>query len=339
MGGSVRFRGAAILHSNRANLGLATAAVARRNGRVLFWQFPGGSAVVPPSTSVNEPTTRLLRDRMRRVFRHLPKALGGSEEPLHQLRIAGRRLRVALPLLARKPEGRRVRRSLVILRQVTRTAGSSRDLDVMVSLFDERWRELPPQSDDLKVLRRRLLAARSRSRRQMAEGLLDLEIARLRRDLRTIQARGGEPLFTFFVRTRHARDEEGAELLTGLTNLADRFDPEGLHRIRIDARHLRYIAELLDTLKGQSSGAHLLFKELQEGLGKIRDSYVLSAWFSRQKALSRKRGQEGVAHEAEALEEHFLETSKEHHRALLSKQPRLMAERALIAMGGSRTAA
>jgi CHAD domain-containing protein len=295
--------------------------------------------VVPPSTSVDEPTTRLLKDRMRRVFRHLPKALAGNEEPLHQLRIAGRRLRVALPLLAQKPEGRRVKRSLVIMRQVTRTAGSSRDLDVMVSLFEDRRREMRPESADLKVLRRRLLAARSRSRRQMAEGLLDLEIARLRRDLRAIQGRGGETLFTFFVRTRQFRDEEGAELLTGLANLADRFDPEGLHRIRIDARRLRYTAELLDAVKGQSSGAPLLFKELQEGLGKIRDAYVLSAWFSRQKVHSRRRGQEGVALEAEALEAYFLEKSREHHRALLAQQPRLMAERALIAMGSSRSAA
>jgi CHAD domain-containing protein len=173
----------------------------------------------------------------------------------------------------------------------------------------------------------------------MAEGLLDLEIARLRRDLRAIQGRGGEPLFTFFVRTRQAREEEGSALLTGLANLADRFDPDGLHKIRIDARRLRYMAELLDVLKGQSSGAALLFKELQESLGKIRDSYVLSAWCAKQKAMSRKRGQEAVALEAEALEQHFLVTSQEHHRALLSKQPRLMAERALAAMGGSRTAA
>ena len=295
--------------------------------------------MVPPSTSINEPTTRLLKDRMRRVFRHLPKALAGNEEPLHQLRIAGRRLRVALPLLARKPEGRRVKRSLTILRQVTRTAGSSRDLDVMVALFDESWRAMHPQSTELTVLRRRLLAARSRSRRKMAEGLLDLEIARLRRDLRAIQGRGGEPLFTFFVRTRQARDEEGADLLTGLANLADRFDPEGLHRIRIDARRLRYMAELLDSLKGQSSGAPLLFKELQEGLGKIRDSYVLSAWFTKQMARSRRVGQEALALEAEALAQHFLEASKGHHQALLALQPGLMAERALIAMGGSRSAA
>ena len=59
---------------------------------------------------------------MRGVFRHLPKGLAGDEEAIHQMRIAGRRLRVALPLVARKPDGRRVKRALGVLRELTRTA-------------------------------------------------------------------------------------------------------------------------------------------------------------------------------------------------------------------------
>jgi CHAD domain-containing protein len=152
-------------------------------------------------------------------------------------------------------------------------------------------------------------------------------------------ARGGESLFSFFVRLRRARDAEGAQLLAGLAGAADRFDPEALHRIRIRARRLRYMAELLDSLKGQSSGAPPLLKELQEGLGMIRDTYVLSAWFRKQSGASRARGQGALADEARALEAHFLEKSQEHHRGFLARQPLHMAERALLAMGGSRTAA
>jgi hypothetical protein len=74
--------------------------------------------------------TDLLRTRVKELFRHLPKGLAGDQEAIHQMRVAGRRLQVALPLLAKKPEGRRVRRSLEVLRELTRTAGGSRDLDV-----------------------------------------------------------------------------------------------------------------------------------------------------------------------------------------------------------------
>ncbi|PYQ20034.1 MAG: hypothetical protein DMF81_19925, partial [Acidobacteria bacterium] len=86
----------------------------------------------------------MLKDRIRALFRQLPKALTGDEESIHQMRVAGRRLRVALPLLARKPHGRRVRRARRILRQLTRAGGTSRDMDVSLSLFEERVKKIGP---------------------------------------------------------------------------------------------------------------------------------------------------------------------------------------------------
>src|SRR5262245_48114862 len=77
---------------------------------------------------------RLLRAKVREVFRHLPKALSGDAEAVHQMRVAARRLRVALPLLSLRPDGRRVRRAVTLLRDLTRAAGASRDLDVMLEI-------------------------------------------------------------------------------------------------------------------------------------------------------------------------------------------------------------
>ncbi|HEY6554694.1 MAG TPA: CHAD domain-containing protein, partial [Vicinamibacteria bacterium] len=136
--------------------------------------------------------TDLLRQRIRAVFRHLPKGLAGDEEAIHQMRVAGRRLRAALPLLARKPEGRRVHRALRVLRELARTAGASRDLDVGLELLTDRLHAVSPVDPEQRLLRTRLRAARARSRTRMAEALMDLEIARLRRDLRAVVAKGGE---------------------------------------------------------------------------------------------------------------------------------------------------
>jgi CHAD domain-containing protein len=80
----------------------------------------------------------LLQDRVKRVFRELPGAVAGQEEPVHQVRVAGRRLRVALPLLARKGSGRVVRRALKVLRSLVRTVGKGRDMDVIVGLYEDR---------------------------------------------------------------------------------------------------------------------------------------------------------------------------------------------------------
>ena len=286
-----------------------------------------------------DPGTRLLRERIRSVFRHLPQALAGNEERLHQMRIAARRLRVALPLLAQKPEGKKVRRAVRGLRQLTRTPGTSRDLDVMVSLAENHWRQPDVLTDEGRILRRRLLAARARSRRQMAEALLDLEIAQLRRDLRAVLARGGDVLFSGLVRLRETRDQQGERALDLLASLGESYDADTLHEVRIGLRRLRYAAEVQDLLKGMRSDATRLFKDLQERLGHVRDAFVLSEWFARQAERSARSRQAAVGREARALAAFFRETSARHHRDLLEARPTDVVRHALEEMGYGRTAA
>lgn len=278
---------------------------------------------------------------MRGVFRQLPKGLAGEEEAVHQMRVAGRRLRVALPLLARRPKGRRVRRALRVLRELTRAAGASRDLDVSVDLFDERLKALGSPTPEHALLRRRLRAARRRSRARMAEALMDLEIARLRADLRGIIARRADDAFTILRRLRDARDLEGGALLAGFEALGTRYDPDGLHRLRRRARRLRYTAEVNDALRGQDSDseAPALLKKVQEQAGLVHDSHVLAAWFEAQAAAAAARGQAPLAAEARSQAAFFEEASRECHRAFLERSPLDLVRQALQAMGQARSAA
>ncbi len=290
-----------------------------------------------PQPTETEPGTRLLRERVRTVFRHLPGALAGDEERLHQMRIAARRLRVALPLLAQRHQGRRVRRALAALRELTRTPGPSRDLDVMVALAQERWGNVATLTPEARLLRRRLLAARARSRRLMAEALLDLEIARLRRDLRATMRRGGDLLFTVLVRVRDARDREGERVLKALERVGETFDSEALHRIRIRSRRLRYTSELQDLLRNSPSEAARQWKQLQERLGLVRDHDVLSQWFAAQARRAVRPGQEALRAEAESLAAWFGAESRRHHRELVEARPIEIVVRALGEMGQGRT--
>ena len=250
------------------------------------------------------------------------------------MRVAARRLRVALPLLARNPEGRRIRRSQKVLRQVTRTAGASRDLDVAVALLGERTLEPTPA---LTILKRRLRGARSRSRTRMAEALLDLEIAELRRHLRAALARRADSLFVVLRRLRESRVALGTETLAILDALGERYDPAALHRLRIRARRLRYTAEIADVFRGQETGAAEALKALQDKLGLVQDSHVIAAWFGRQAAGARARGRDDLAQEAGAHQAYFVEASHGHHRAYLAMNPASVIRRALAAMAGSRT--
>jgi CHAD domain-containing protein len=290
----------------------------------------------PPSHS--DRASPLLRQRIRGVFRHLPKGLAGNEESLHQMRVAGRRLRVALPLLAKKPAGKRVRRALRILRQLTRAAGTSRDLDVSVDLLQARLRAQSP-SPEHSLLQRRLRAARRRSRTRMAEALMDLEIARLRQDLRTIVSRRAEDVFTVLSRLREARDFHGQILVVGFEELGDRFDPVGLHRLRRRARRLRYVAELGDLIRGEESEAPALWKSLQDEIGQIHDHQVLAAWLGGQAKAAAARGQEALAALAGGEQAAVLDLGSALHRALLGRRPAEVVTRALEAMGRPRVAA
>jgi CHAD domain-containing protein len=294
--------------------------------------------MVSPRPPAN-PATHLLRQRIRALFRQVPKGLAGDEEAIHQMRVTGRRLRVALPLLAFRPAGRRVRRALLVLRQLTRVAGQSRDLDVVAGLFNEYLASVKDTSPEARLLNRRLRQARSRSRHRMAESLMDLEIARLRRDLRRIVARGGDALLSVHSRVRRSRDAWGDELLAGFTGIADRYEPEHLHALRRKARKLRYAAEVAGALRGQESEAPALLRDLQEGLGAIHDAHVLSVWLAGQAGRAELRGQAALAREARQLESHFVAESHRHHQALLVAGPRATVGRVLEAMGRARSAA
>src|SRR5258706_16473109 len=101
--------------------------------------------ILPPAPDVSTP---LLRSRIRDLFQQVPKGLAGDEEAIHQMRVAGRRLRAALPHLARRPEGARARRALRVLRQLARTASVSRDLDVISGLLGEWLKQDPAVTPD-----------------------------------------------------------------------------------------------------------------------------------------------------------------------------------------------
>lgn len=308
-----------------------------------------------------ERASPLLRQRIRAVFKELPKGLAGDEEAIHQMRVAGRRLRAALPLLAKKPGGKRARRALRVLRELTRAAGQSRDLDVSLELLEEYLdaptRPAAPEGGEgpgpetaaveatlptaeEKKMRQRLRSARTRSRGLMAEALLDLEIARLRRDLRLVASERACDLFTVMARVRTARDERGEALLADFVALGDRYDPEALHALRRQSRRLRYIAEVQDALlRDEPSEAPTLFKSLQDRVGGLHDVHVLARWLEARGTAAREHGRATEAEAACALQAHFDARGRELHRQLLEARPVEMVARALAAMGRTRTAA
>jgi CHAD domain-containing protein len=270
----------------------------------------------------------LLRSRIGAVFSHLPKALTGEEEAVHQFRVAGRRLRVALPLCATKPHGRRVRRARRRLQQVIRVGGGCRDLDVAVTLFDEAARAAG-ETPGTRLLRRRLRAARAGARRRMTARLLDQDIARLRADLRVTLARGGVENRVVMARVRDARDRLEAELVLSMRALGTTLDPVALHDHRRVVRRLRYIAEVGVDLGPARASAPKRLKELQEMLGDIHDRHVLGSWLDAQASRALQRGEPDLLTDARRLRDLLSRQTEERHQAYLASDPPAIVIRAM----------
>jgi CHAD domain-containing protein len=247
------------------------------------------------------------------------------------MRVAGRRTRLALGLLAANPTGRRVRRTRRLLRSLIRAAAGSRDLDVGLRLLDEAAAACATGAG--RLLRRRLVAARGASRRRMQDALLDQDLARLRRDLRVVIRRGGAALPVVLGRVDALRDQDGAEVTGLIQTLGDRFDDAALHQLRTRFRRLRYLAEVDAEVRGAPPAAVKPLKRLQERLGAVHDTHILAAWLGRRAAAAELRGQVELAAEARRLEALFSSDSRACHRRFLAEDPAGSAALALARIG------
>jgi CHAD domain-containing protein len=266
------------------------------------------------------------------VFSELPGALAGEAEPVHQVRVAARRLVVAMPLLAARGDGKTAVRARKVLRRLIRAVGPGRDLDVLVGLFADRLAAAGRSTAEQRALLSRLRSARARARASMAEAVLDLDIDGLRRKLRRLQKRGPADATTVLARIVAVREAEGAEMLRGFSRVGERYRPVELHALRRRARRLRYAAEVEDALRGEDSRAPALWKRLQGAIGAIHDHHVLAEWLEEQSRTAAGRGQALVSRSARREQLHFDREARRLHRALLETQPADLGLRALEAM-------
>jgi CHAD domain-containing protein len=285
----------------------------------------------------DDRSSRLLEDRVTRVFRELPGAVAGHDEAVHQVRVAGRRLRVALPLLARKGDGRAVGQAVKVLRRLTRSVGEGRDMDVVLGLFQDRLDGLKTTTAEQRALLSRLRAARARSRGQVAEDILDLDIDGLRRNLRRLLRVGAAEAPVALARARTLRETQGAALLRGFSQIGERYQPDALHALRRRVRRLRYAAEIEDAVRGEDTRAPALWKRLQDSIGVLHDHHVLASWLEEQAHTAEARDNALLARAALRERRAFVGVARLVHRALLETKPADLALRALMAMARGRS--
>jgi CHAD domain-containing protein len=269
-------------------------------------------------------TTRLLRERVQAVSRHLPQAIVGEVEAVHELRIACRRLRVTLALLTPKPDGRRAQRARKVLQALTRAAGPGRDLDVMLAGFSDHVNTLAKPTPALRTLKRRMLHAQRRSRRALSESLLDLDIGVLRRDLRVLLHRGAAETAACLQRIHKQTRRELGLLKASLEGLGDAPPMDRLHAARIAFRRLRYVTEIRDVLLKLDGKSLRRLRDQQRLLGEAHDASVLGLWLGAQIERDVARGQAELTAESRRQRQHFENLARAAHQEWMKGNPRAL---------------
>jgi CHAD domain-containing protein len=296
----------------------------------------GGSragATSAPSSGRRRLAATLLRAKAAALFRHLPGALAGDEESVHQVRVGARRLRVAIRLLVDKPTGKRARRAQALLARMTRTAGAARDLDVLLDAFTRRLRQAGTRTAEQDRLRRRLASLRRRGRARMVSSLLDLPIAELRADLARLTERAGADLPRIHERFHATCAKASRRLLDGFVALGAHLDLAALHALRRRARRLRYAVEIFLQARGDDSSPTKPWRDLQDRIGALHDQHLLAEWLDRQAVADAKRGQPNVAAAATAEATWARRTMQRLHDELLAADPAGLARRGVDAVG------
>ena len=207
----------------------------------------------------------------------------GEVEPVHQLRVATRRLRATLRLFAPVLSASALALVNADLAWLGREIGGVRDLDVLAEAVKMRGRRLPPS------LRRALepLEDTIRDRRVVTHGrLLEALDGPRRRTLLTrlsalsvAPAREPQPVRLGNLAPDLIAPVRRAMVDAGRRLDAKRADAEALHQLRVRVKRLRYALETVRGLGGKQLTKTLgRLERLQAFLGAHQDAVTQVAW-------------------------------------------------------------
>jgi len=263
--------------------------------------FARGAAPAPRHLGVPRlPAGLTTREALAVITGHLADAIlhwaplvpeASGPEPVHQMRVAVRRLRSALSVF-RRAAGPQRELSLA-LKDLAARLGAARDWDVFVAGHGDAVGRAFPNDARVAAL---LAAARKRRAEAYAAltGYLDSpgwrDLALRLAVLPTLQPWNGmdDP-----VRAERLDSSAAAHAAHGLRQihkqlraLGEDFDalpPEALHDLRKLAKRLRYVAEFFAPLFPAKPTRRFLDRlaELQEALGAVNDSHVAASLMAR----------------------------------------------------------
>jgi CHAD domain-containing protein len=238
----------------------------------------------------------LARRSVGALLEQWPLALVDDIEGIHQTRVASRRLRELLPVLASDPDDAQSVELRRRLRYLTRLLGPSRELDVAGQTLETLGSRTPSRA--IAIVRAYVDRERSDASRVMRQGVAAVDINHLSVRTRELAARLDSPgaIRNCAGRAAARLDRRAHELEAAVLGAGIVYAPGPLHGVRIALKKFRYafeVAERVGRFRLRGSMQHL--KRLQTLLGDLHDLQVLAARVRDVVALSPGRRRAALA--------------------------------------------
>ena len=235
---------------------------------------------------------RLWRKRLNELSSVWPEFVNGRTAGLHKTRVASRRIREALPIVAVAASPQKVKKLNKKMRALTRALGPIRELDVELHILEERAATAGMSGRALEIVRRGIASRRQALREELQS---DAPVTGMKRLLKKLERvvdgkrhsktsakahKAGQTAIKLEAKWRAvlaARLMQRARRLgMALDDAGPIYAPERLHEVRIATKKLRYALEIARDA-GVAGSAPLLkiLKRHQERLGHMHDLQML----------------------------------------------------------------
>lgn len=221
---------------------------------------------------------RSVVKHFRSILDLTPAVRNGDVAAIHDARVATRRLRAVLPLLADHRETQRWNDAQDTLKRAGRAFGRARDVDVALDLLRTIEERSPVAAPAASMMRARLARKQVKRRRKLIKRLESLDLSSWS-ESGLLNGTGwrvipwAHPRWSRRLTT--AIRDQARDLRAAIDHATGVYFPKRAHAARVAIKRLRYSVELLDRSQPERRPSLRALRRAQDALGSVHDREVL----------------------------------------------------------------
>ena len=240
----------------------------------------GSTFIIPPHDAAGSAARSTIAFYFRALAEQVAAAQNGEVEPIHQVRVASRRLRAAVRLFSPYIQPIKPRDIEERLKWIGAQAGAVREFDMLEKLSRRTTRKLDPEIvKELDPIWEEFKERRKEAAEHLAKTLNSPRYKSLAKQLSGRIEITAEGDVAFAAVAPKLISPMLKSAIKAGEKLGDDPAPDSLHRLRKRSKNARYALEMMMGLGGKALRQELKrLEDLQEVLGDYHDAAVAVDW-------------------------------------------------------------